>query len=141
MAATTAADPIVDDPDAPGPPISVPDSGDTGEGGKLKMIISLLKRALGVKDIAAMRLSLPASLLEPIPNLEYWNYLDRPDLFAGYASIDKSAMACQSLTSPDRINDSDDSFERFLAVLRFMFSKDLKFIVRHPPFHPKLPLM
>ena len=62
MAANTAANPIVDDPDAPGQPISVPDSGDTGEGGKLKMIVSLLKRALGVKDIAAMRLSLPASL-------------------------------------------------------------------------------
>lgn len=28
------------------------------------------------------RISLPASLLEPIPNLEYWNYLDRPDVFA-----------------------------------------------------------
>ena len=30
------------------------------------------------------RLSLPASLLEPIPNLEYWHYLDRPDFFASY---------------------------------------------------------
>ena len=36
------------------PPISVPDSGDTGEGGKLKMIIQLVKRCFGVKDIAAM---------------------------------------------------------------------------------------
>ena len=80
-------------------PISVPDTGDHGDGGKLKMIVQLVKRALGVKDIAAMcvvarlstpaltlvrhalrRLSLPASLLEPIPNLEYWNYL------GGYAS-------------------------------------------------------
>ena len=33
------------------PPISVPDSGDTGEGG---MIIQLVKRSLGVKDLAAM---------------------------------------------------------------------------------------
>ncbi|PIL27701.1 hypothetical protein GSI_10854 [Ganoderma sinense ZZ0214-1] len=97
------------DEDAPGQPISVPDSGDTGESGKLKMIIQLVKKCLGVKDIAAMRLSLPASLLEPIPNLEYWQYLDRPDLFAA-------------------INDSDDPFERMLAVLRFTFSKDLKFI-------------
>ncbi|KZT24149.1 hypothetical protein NEOLEDRAFT_1148783 [Neolentinus lepideus HHB14362 ss-1] len=97
------------DPDAPGPAISVPDSGDTGEGGKLKMIVQLLKKCLGVKDIAAMRLSLPASLLEPIPNLEYWHYLDRPDLFAA-------------------INDSDDAFERMLAVIRFTFTKDLKFI-------------
>jgi oxysterol-binding protein-related protein 9/10/11 len=90
-----------------GAAISVPDTGDAGEGGKLKMIIQLVKKCLGVKDIASMsvscflllpraildadvvepltlyrRLSLPASLLEPIPNLEYWHYLDRPDLFA-----------------------------------------------------------
>ncbi|KAJ8489434.1 hypothetical protein ONZ45_g13594 [Pleurotus djamor] len=99
---------VVDD-DAHGPPISVPDSGDTGEGGKLKMIVQLVKKCLGVKDIATMRLSLPASLLEPIPNLEYWHYLDRPDMFAA-------------------INDSDDPFERMLATLRFTFTKDLKFI-------------
>ncbi|TFK41440.1 hypothetical protein BDQ12DRAFT_677985 [Crucibulum laeve] len=91
------------------PAISVPDSGDAGEGGKLKMIIQLVKKCLGVKDIASMRLSLPASLLEPIPNLEYWHYLDRPDLFAA-------------------INDSNDPFERMLSVLRFAFTKDLKFI-------------
>ncbi|KAJ8688685.1 hypothetical protein PTI98_013447 [Pleurotus ostreatus] len=100
---------VVTDDDAPGPPISVPDTGDTGEGGKLKMIVQLVKKSLGVKDIATMRLSLPASLLEPIPNLEYWHYLDRPDMFAA-------------------INDSDDPFERMLAVLRFTFTKDIKFI-------------
>ncbi|EIW74369.1 hypothetical protein CONPUDRAFT_133042 [Coniophora puteana RWD-64-598 SS2] len=91
------------------PAISVPDAGDSGEGGKLKMISQLVKKSLGVKDIAAMRLSLPASLLEPIPNLEYWHYLDRPDLFAA-------------------INDSNDAFERMLAVVRFTFTKDLKFV-------------
>jgi hypothetical protein len=42
------------DEDAPGPPISVPDSGDHGEGGKLKMIVQIVKKCLGVKDIAAM---------------------------------------------------------------------------------------
>lgn len=72
---------VIDDEEALGAPIAVQDSGDTGEGGKLRMIVGLLKKALGVKDIAAMRLSLPASLMEPVPNLEYWNYLDRPDLF------------------------------------------------------------
>ncbi|RDB30329.1 Oxysterol-binding protein-like protein 1 [Hypsizygus marmoreus] len=106
--ASNATHDSVDD-EAPGPPISVPDSGDTGEGGKLKMIVQLVKKCLGVKDIAAMRLSLPASLLEPIPNLEYWHYLDRPDIFAA-------------------INDSHDPFERMLAVLRFTFTKDLKFV-------------
>lgn len=44
----------VHDEDAPGPPISVPDTGDHGEGGKLKMIVQLVKKCLGVKDIAAM---------------------------------------------------------------------------------------
>jgi hypothetical protein len=43
-------DTLIDD-DAP---ISVPDSGDTGEGGKIKMIVQLVKKCLGVKDIAAM---------------------------------------------------------------------------------------
>ena len=37
-----------------GQAVSVPDSGDTGEGGKLKMIIGLVKKCLGVKDIATM---------------------------------------------------------------------------------------
>ncbi|EAU82879.1 hypothetical protein CC1G_05501 [Coprinopsis cinerea okayama7 len=89
--------------------IAVPDSGDTGEGGKLKMIVQLVKKCLGVKDIASMRLSLPASLLEPIPNLEYWHYLDRADYFAA-------------------INDSNDPFERMLAVVRFTFTKDLRYV-------------
>ncbi|KAJ7636907.1 hypothetical protein FB45DRAFT_907678 [Roridomyces roridus] len=99
---------VVVDDEAPGPPISVPDSGE-GEGGRLKMIVSLVRKSLGVADIAAMRLSLPASLLEPLPNLEYWQYLDRPDMFAA-------------------INDSEDPFERMLAVLRWCFTKDLKFV-------------
>ena len=46
-------DTVVDE-DAPGLPISVPDSGDTGEGGRLKMIVQLVRNALGVKDLAAM---------------------------------------------------------------------------------------
>ncbi|KAG2367206.1 hypothetical protein BDR07DRAFT_1351446 [Suillus spraguei] len=100
---------LEDDDEAPGPTISLPDSSDVGEGGKLSMIVQLVKKCLGVKDIAAMRLSLPASLLEPLPNLEYWHYLDRPDLFAA-------------------INDSNDPFERILAVVRFIFTKDLKFV-------------
>lgn len=33
--------------------VSVPDAGDSGEG-KLKMIVSLVKKCLGVKDIASM---------------------------------------------------------------------------------------
>ncbi|KAF5340300.1 hypothetical protein D9611_007865 [Ephemerocybe angulata] len=95
--------------DQAAPAVAVADSGDTGEGGKVKMIVSLVKKCLGVKDIASMRLSLPASLLEPIPNLEFSHSLDRPDLFAA-------------------INDSEDPFERMLALLRFYFAKDLKHV-------------
>lgn len=93
-------------------PISIPDSGDTGEGGKLKMIVQLVKKCLGVKDIAAMyvlgplweaealnlyndrRLSLPASLLEPIPNLEFSHYVDRPDMFAACVGLSLSRILC-----------------------------------------------
>jgi hypothetical protein len=42
------------DADAVGSPITVPDTGDHGESGKLKMIVQLVKRSLGVKDLAAM---------------------------------------------------------------------------------------
>ena len=73
------------------------------------MIMQLVKKCLGVKDIASMRLSLPASLLEPIPNLEHSQYLDRPDIFAA-------------------INDDKDELMRMLAVIRFCFTKDLKYV-------------
>lgn len=48
----------------------VPDTGESGEGGKLKMIVQLLKRCLGVKDLAAMyvynRLSISLTLINGI---------------------------------------------------------------------------
>lgn len=47
-------DPIIAEDDAP---ISVPDSTDNGESGRLKTIVQLVKRCLGVKDIAAMYVS------------------------------------------------------------------------------------
>ncbi|MCO5589917.1 hypothetical protein L7F22_043886 [Adiantum nelumboides] len=82
---------------------------DTSEGGKIKALLNVLRRMIGVKDLAAIRLSLPANLLEPVPNLEYWNYMDRADLF----SI---------------VGDLDDPLDRMLAVLRFSFTKELKFV-------------
>ena len=71
-------------------------------------LIKRSSRFIGVADIAAVRFSLPANLLEPIPNLgawksgnliparglellsltfraEYWHYLDRPEFFARWA--------------------------------------------------------
>ncbi|GFZ51684.1 Oxysterol-binding protein-like protein 1 [Saitozyma sp. JCM 24511] len=95
--------------DETGAPATLPEVGGGGEEGKLKVLLGLLKKLVGVKDVANLRLSLPASLLEPIPNLEYWQYADRADIFAA-------------------IGDSHDELERMLAVLRFSFSKELKFV-------------
>jgi len=53
MASIDATDVAVDE-DTPEQPISIADSSDPGEGGKLKMIVQLVKKCLGVKDIAAM---------------------------------------------------------------------------------------
>lgn len=64
-------------------------------------------------DIASVRFSLPSQLLEPRPNLEYWTYLDRPETFAA-------------------IGDSDEPVERMLEVLRFWFTKDLKYVKGKP---------
>ncbi|EST05250.1 Oxysterol-binding protein [Kalmanozyma brasiliensis GHG001] len=82
---------------------------DQSDSGKLKTLMGILKRMVGVKDIAAIRLSLPANLLEPVPNLEYWNYLDRGDFFTLVADL-------------------DDPLDRMLAVLRFTFTKELKYV-------------
>ncbi|PKX91575.1 putative oxysterol binding protein (Orp8) [Aspergillus novofumigatus IBT 16806] len=80
---------------------------------KLKTFLSILRKFVGVADIASVRFSLPAHLLEPRPNLEYWNYLDRPETFAS-------------------IGKSDDPVGRMLEVLRFWFTKDLKYIKGKP---------
>ncbi|KAI9820835.1 MAG: hypothetical protein M1832_003468 [Thelocarpon impressellum] len=80
---------------------------------KLKTFLSILRRFIGVADMASVRFSLPAQLLEPIPNLEYWNYLDRPETFIG-------------------IGDPDDALGRMLATLRFWFTKDLKYVKGKP---------
>ncbi|KAF7590175.1 hypothetical protein BBP40_003196 [Aspergillus hancockii] len=80
---------------------------------KLKTFLTILKKFIGVADIASVRFSLPAHLLEPTPNLEYWNYLDRPETFAS-------------------IGKSDDPLGRTLEVLRFWFTKDLKYIKGKP---------
>ncbi|KAI8916574.1 hypothetical protein DFJ77DRAFT_489370 [Powellomyces hirtus] len=74
---------------------------------KVKMVFGLLKKLVGVKDISSMRLSLPASLLEPESNLEFWNYMDRPDYFVS-------------------IPDGDTPVERMLRVIRWWFAKDTK---------------
>ncbi|KAM0797246.1 oxysterol-binding protein-like protein [Usnea florida] len=80
---------------------------------KLRTLLSILRKFIGVSDIASVRFSLPAQLLEPTPNLEYWNYLDRPETFVA-------------------IGDSNDGLGRMLEVLRFWFTKDLKYVKGKP---------
>ncbi|RKF65037.1 Oxysterol-binding protein-like protein 1 [Erysiphe neolycopersici] len=85
----------------------------TDDSSKLRMFLGILRKFVGVADIATVRFSLPAQLLEPTPNLEYWNYLDQPSAFAA-------------------IGESNDSLERMLEVLRFWFTKDLKYVKGKP---------
>ena len=54
MTHNDASDDVANSPIEEDTPISVPDSGETGEGGKVNMIVQLVKKCLGVKDIAAM---------------------------------------------------------------------------------------
>ncbi|KAI4208694.1 MAG: hypothetical protein LQ348_000015 [Seirophora lacunosa] len=68
-----------DAPTASIPTAYVSDKAD--DSSKLRTFLSILRKFIGVADIASVRFSLPAQLLEPIPNLEYWNYLDRPETF------------------------------------------------------------
>ncbi|KAK0262128.1 hypothetical protein LTR91_025998 [Friedmanniomyces endolithicus] len=91
----------------------MPDGKTPDDSSKLRMFLSILKRFIGVTDIAAARFSLPAQLMEPIPNLEYWHYLDRPEAFIA-------------------IGDSEEPLGRMLACLRFWFTKDLKYVHGKP---------
>ncbi|KAK3115424.1 hypothetical protein LTR53_005226 [Teratosphaeriaceae sp. CCFEE 6253] len=91
----------------------LPDGKTPDDSSKLRMFLSILKRFIGVTDMAAARFSLPAQLMEPIPNLEYWHYLDRPDAFIA-------------------IGDSEDALGRMMACLRFWFTKDLKYVHGKP---------
>ncbi|KAF7164965.1 hypothetical protein CNMCM5623_009343 [Aspergillus felis] len=94
------------------PATATPDKAND-DSSKLKTFLSILRKFVGVADIASVRFSLPAHLLEPRPNLEYWNYLDRPETFAS-------------------IGKSDEPVGRMLEVLRFWFTKDLKYIKGKP---------
>jgi hypothetical protein len=54
------------------------DQNDNSEKGKVMQLLGILRKVLNVKDIANVRISLPAQLLEPIPQLESWTYHSRP---------------------------------------------------------------
>ncbi|KFH41865.1 Oxysterol-binding protein-like protein-like protein [Hapsidospora chrysogenum ATCC 11550] len=83
------------------------------DGSKLRTFLGILKRFIGVSDLASVRFSLPSQLLEPTPNLEYWNYIDAPNAFVV-------------------IGTSDEPLGRMLEVVRFWLTKDLKYIKGRP---------
>ena len=94
-------------------PDTIPVEKEPDHTSKLKTFLNILRKFIGVSDLASIRFSLPAHLLEPTPNLEYWGYLERPETFIS-------------------IPDSDDPVGRILGTLRFWFTKDLKYVKGKP---------
>jgi oxysterol-binding protein-related protein 9/10/11 len=108
--ASSAAEKVLDVNDAPP---TAPVETEPDNNSKLRTFLGILRKFIGVSDLANIRFSLPAHLLEPTPNLEYWTYLDRPEAFAS-------------------IGDSEDPVGRMLGAIRFWFTKDLKYIKGKP---------
>ncbi|PHH75894.1 hypothetical protein CDD80_1980 [Ophiocordyceps camponoti-rufipedis] len=102
MASSAANPSTVDAPDEP-----------QSDGSKLRTFLGILKKFIGVSDLAAVRFSLPSQLLEPTPNLEYWTYLDAPNAFVAIGS-------------------SDEPLDRMLEVVRFWLTKDIKYVKGKP---------
>lgn len=113
-----------------------PSAGDVeSESGKFRQLLSLLKRCIGVKDLAAQRFSLPAHLCEPIGNLEYvlfWvSLVHSPrslddggqergaDADAWSRVLYRCWMYCERADFFAAMGDGEDEFERMLAVLRW----------------------
>ncbi|KAF5136850.1 Oxysterol-binding protein-like protein 1 [Metarhizium anisopliae] len=94
------------------PATDAPDEPQT-EGSKLRTFLGILKKFIGVSDLASVRFSLPSQLLEPTPNLEYWTYLDAPNAFIA-------------------IGTSEEPLDRMLEVIRFWLTKDLKYAKGKP---------
>jgi hypothetical protein len=83
------------------------------DGSKLRTFLGILRKFIGVTDLASVRFSLPSQLLEPTPNLEYWTYIDAPNAFVAMGT-------------------SDDPLDRMLEVVRFWLTKDLKYAKGRP---------
>lgn len=77
-----------------------PATADNSDSGKFRQLLGILRKALNVKDLSSLRISLPASLMEPVGNLEVWTYVDRPDFFCA-------------------MGESEDELERMLEVVRW----------------------
>ncbi|VZH87968.1 unnamed protein product [Fusarium fujikuroi] len=96
----------------PPPTVDAPDETQS-DTSKLRTFLGILKKFIGVSDLAAVRFSLPSQLLEPTPNLEYWTYIDAPNAFVAMGT-------------------SDDPLDRMLEVVRFWLTKDLKYAKGKP---------
>ncbi|KJZ77158.1 hypothetical protein HIM_03479 [Hirsutella minnesotensis 3608] len=96
----------------PPPTVDAPDETQS-DGSKLKTFLGILKKFIGVSDLAAVRFSLPSQLLEPTPNLEYWTYIDAPNAFVA-------------------IGTADEPLDRMLEVIRFWLTKDIKYVKGKP---------
>ncbi|KAF4964668.1 hypothetical protein FSARC_7429 [Fusarium sarcochroum] len=94
------------------PTADAPDEPQT-DGSKLRTFLGILKKFIGVSDLAAVRFSLPSQLLEPTPNLEYWTYIDAPNAFVAMGT-------------------SEEPLDRMLEVVRFWLTKDLKYAKGRP---------
>lgn len=56
------------------------DAAADSDSSKFRQLLAILRKALNVKDLTGLRVSLPANLMEPIGNLEFWMYGERPDV-------------------------------------------------------------
>lgn len=99
-----------------------------------------LPRFIGVADIANVRFSLPAQLIEPIPNLGEARLHTASGQHGGLTvsrvlALHRSARdLCEvrqhhvhtiALADTTSIGKSDDELGRMLELLRFWFTKDL----------------
>ncbi|TPX39911.1 hypothetical protein SeMB42_g02191 [Synchytrium endobioticum] len=87
----------------------------------VSFVLGFLRNLVGVKDVFSLRISLPTHLLDSVSALEFWQYMDRPDLFV-------------------TLSDPDNDVMRFLGIVRWWFSKDSKWKdhVIKKPYNPIL---
>ncbi|KAF1920466.1 hypothetical protein BDU57DRAFT_440238 [Ampelomyces quisqualis] len=110
---TTASALSSSEPSRATTPSNAPAEKPAEDSSKFKTLLGILRKFIGVSDLAAVRFSLPAQLLEPRPNLGL------------------RLVACIG-ADWDSIGDSDDALGRMLGCLRFWFTKDLKYVKGKP---------
>ncbi|CAI6338443.1 unnamed protein product [Periconia digitata] len=114
------------DPSRATTPANAPVEKPPDDSSKLKTFLGVLRRFIGVSDLAAVRFSLPAQLLEPTPNLD-----PRPSLGERASHTVAGSSFC-TVADSNSIGDSDEPLGRMLGTLRFWFTKDLKYVKGKP---------